>query len=113
MVARVTLAEIDTVRESVGGAVDLFEEAVVPELRAPGPRARIVVGLMLGSAIITAALDTGDTMSQTIRSSATSALGRTDGGGAAPGVGAALATGGDATDARYFPEEYANEIALA
>jgi len=40
--------------------------------------ALIVVGLMLGTAIIAAALATGDTMSQTIRSSATAALGQTD-----------------------------------
>ena len=40
--------------------------------------ALIVVGSMLGTAIIAAALATGDSMSETIRSSATSALGRTD-----------------------------------
>jgi heme-degrading monooxygenase HmoA len=33
MVARVTLAEIDSVRTSVDTAVRLFEESVVPELR--------------------------------------------------------------------------------
>src|SRR5947208_3573400 len=71
--------------------------------RRPGRSTLIVVGLMLGTAIITAALATGDTMSQTIRSSATTALGRTDEVVAAPGVGAALATGAGATDARYFP----------
>jgi hypothetical protein len=37
MVARVTLAEIDAVRMSVGRAVERFEESVIPELqREPG-----------------------------------------------------------------------------
>jgi putative ABC transport system permease protein len=40
--------------------------------------ALIVLGLMLGTAIISSALVTGDTMSQTIRSSATQSLGATD-----------------------------------
>jgi putative ABC transport system permease protein len=40
--------------------------------------ALIVVGLMLGTAIIAAALATGDTMNHTIRSTAISALGETD-----------------------------------
>jgi len=40
--------------------------------------ALIVVGLMLGTTIIAAALTTGDTMSHTIRSSAVSQLGATD-----------------------------------
>ena len=46
--------------------------------RRPGRSALIVVGLMLGTAIIAAALATGDTMTQTIRSSAISSLGQTD-----------------------------------
>ena len=46
--------------------------------RRRGRSLLIVAGLMLGTAIIAAALATGDTMSQTIRSSATSALGSTD-----------------------------------
>jgi hypothetical protein len=33
MVARITLAEIDSVRTSVDSAVRVFEESVVPELR--------------------------------------------------------------------------------
>jgi putative ABC transport system permease protein len=81
--------------------------------RRPGRSALIVVGLMLGTAIITAALATGDTMSQTIRSSATSALGQADEVVAARGVGAALAADADATGARYFPENYANRIERA
>jgi heme-degrading monooxygenase HmoA len=34
MVARVTLAEVDTVRTSLSQAVRLFEESVLPELHA-------------------------------------------------------------------------------
>ena len=41
--------------------------------RRPGRSALIVVGLMLGTAIIAAALATGDTMTRTIRSSGRSA----------------------------------------
>lgn len=81
--------------------------------RRPGRSALIVLGLMLGTAIITAALATGDTMSQTIRSAAVSALGRTDEVVAAQGVGASLATGADGTGARYFPQEYADQVAAA
>jgi putative ABC transport system permease protein len=79
--------------------------------RRPGRTALIVVGLMLGTAIITAALATGDTMSQTIRSSATSALGQADEVVAAKGVEASLAEGADSTGARYFPQGYATRIA--
>jgi putative ABC transport system permease protein len=75
--------------------------------RRPGRSVLIVVGLMLGTAIITAALATGDTMSQTIRSSALSALGRADEVVAAQGVSAELATGSGGTDSRYFPQGYA------
>lgn len=46
--------------------------------RRPGRSALIVVGLMLGTAIIAAALTTGDTMNHTIRSTAVRALGATD-----------------------------------
>jgi putative ABC transport system permease protein len=81
--------------------------------RRPGRSALIVVGLMLGTAIITAALATGDTMSQTIRSSATSALGQADEVVAAKGVEASLAQGADSTGARYFPQGYATRIAAA
>jgi putative ABC transport system permease protein len=81
--------------------------------RRPGRSALIVVGLMLGTAIITAALATGDTMSQTIRSSATSALGQADEVVAAKGVEASLAEGADSTGARYFPQGYATRIAAA
>ena len=75
--------------------------------------ALIVVGLMLGTTIIAAALATGDTMSHTIRSAATSALGQTDEVVAAKGIGATLGTGSDATGAHYFPTAYADRIARA
>jgi putative ABC transport system permease protein len=78
--------------------------------RRRGRSALIVVGLMLGTAIITAALATGDTMSHTIRSAAVSALGQTDEVVAAKGVGTSLSTGSDSTGARYFPVSYAKRI---
>jgi putative ABC transport system permease protein len=81
--------------------------------RRKGRTALIVTGLMLGTAIITAALATGDTMSQTIRSIATSALGQTDEVVAPKGIGAVFATGTPGTGARYFPVEYADRIARA
>jgi putative ABC transport system permease protein len=46
--------------------------------RRPARTALIVLGLMLGTAIIASALATGDTMSHTIRSSAIASLGQTD-----------------------------------
>src|SRR5436190_7771659 len=82
--------------------------------RRPGRSTLIVVGLMLGTAIITAALATGDTMSQTIRSSAIAALGRTDEVVAPRGAGATLALpSGGATGARYFPQAYVDRVARA
>ena len=86
--------------------------------RRPARSALIVVGSMLGTAIIAAALVTGDSMSQTIRSSATAALGRTDEVIAARGssefdVGAITADAARATGSRYFPRAYADRIAEA
>ena len=81
--------------------------------RRPARTALIVVGLMLGTAIIAAALATGDTMSHTIRSSALTALGQTDEVIAAKGVDASLASGTGATGERYFPQSYADRIARA
>ncbi|HEY8236645.1 MAG TPA: ABC transporter permease, partial [Gaiellaceae bacterium] len=81
--------------------------------RRRGRSALIVVGLMLGTAIITAALATGDTMSHTIRSATVSALGQTDEVVAAKGVESSLATASDATGARYFPASYAQRIVRA
>jgi putative ABC transport system permease protein len=46
--------------------------------RRRGRTVLIVVGLMLGTAIISAALSTGDTLSQTIRSTVVSSLGNAD-----------------------------------
>jgi putative ABC transport system permease protein len=79
--------------------------------RRRGRSVLIVVGLMLGTSIITAALATGDTMSHTIRSAAVSALGKTDEVVAAKGIEATLVSGSDSTGVRYFPERYADRIA--
>jgi putative ABC transport system permease protein len=81
--------------------------------RRRGRSVLIVAGLMLGTAIITAALATGDTMSYTIRSAAVTALGKTDEVVAAKGVEASLVSGSDATGVRYFPVHYADRIAAA
>src|SRR5512133_3242536 len=68
--------------------------------RRPGRSALIVVGSMLGTAIIAAALATGDTMSLTIRSAASDALGRTDEVVAVKGVDAEIASATSSTGAR-------------
>jgi putative ABC transport system permease protein len=82
--------------------------------RRPGRSALIVVGLMLGTSIVTAALATGDTMSHTIRSSAVTALGRTDEVVGAKGIGATLSLGSNgATGSRYIPQGDAERIARA
>jgi putative ABC transport system permease protein len=76
--------------------------------------ALIVVGLMLGTTIIAAALATGDTMSRTIRSSAVTALGRTDEVVAAKGLESALTFNTPGTSgARYFPQQYAARVRRA
>jgi putative ABC transport system permease protein len=56
----------------------LLKLAVRSAARRPGRSALIVVGLMLGTAIIAAALTTGDTMNHTVRATAVDALGATD-----------------------------------
>jgi putative ABC transport system permease protein len=74
--------------------------------------ALIVLGLMLGTAIIAAALATGDTMSRTIRTSAIASLGHTDetiSASAAKQILPAAETG-SATGARYFPLSYFERI---
>jgi putative ABC transport system permease protein len=81
--------------------------------RRRGRMALIVAGLMLGTTIITAALATGDTMSQTIRSTAVSALGRTDEVVAAKGIGTAFAAQSGSTGMRWFPDRYAVRIKRA
>ena len=56
----------------------LVKLAVRSAARRPGRSALIVVGLMLGTAIVAAALTTGDTMNHTVRATAVDALGATD-----------------------------------
>jgi len=83
--------------------------------RRRGRTVLIVAGLMLGTAIITAALATGDTMSHTIRSTATKALGQTDEIVAAAGakVEVSAPDSGAATGVNYFPAGYYGRIAAA
>jgi putative ABC transport system permease protein len=56
----------------------LMRLAVRSAARRPGRSTLIVLGLMLGTAIIAAALTTGDTMNHTVRATAVDALGATD-----------------------------------
>jgi len=56
----------------------LVKLAVRSAGRRPGRSALIVVGLMLGTTIVAAALTTGDTMNHTVRATAVRALGETD-----------------------------------
>ena len=71
----------------------------------------IVLGLMLGTTIVAAALVTGDTMSHTIRTTATAALGDSDevvsAKGAVDDIPGDL---GDASGVGWFPESVAGEI---
>ncbi len=79
--------------------------------RRRGRTVLIVTGLMLGTTIIAAALATGDTMSHTIRSAATTSLGQTEEVVAARGVGAALASGSSGTGGLYFTRGFADVVA--
>jgi putative ABC transport system permease protein len=81
--------------------------------RRRGRAALIVAGLMLATAIFTASLATGDTMSSSIRSSAIAALGRTDEVVGAKGLTQSLAVGTAGTGTRFFPQSYAGRIAAA
>ena len=81
--------------------------------RRRGRSALIVAGLMLGTVIIGAALATGDTMSQTIRSTALGALGQADEVVAAKGISSAFATSSGGTGVRYFPQADTGKIARA
>ncbi|MGZ6617129.1 MAG: ABC transporter permease [Solirubrobacteraceae bacterium] len=81
--------------------------------RRRGRAALIVAGLMLGTAIITASFATGDTMSSSIRSSAITALGRTDEIVGAKGLTASLAVRSAGTGTRYFPQSDAERVAAA
>ena len=82
--------------------------------RRPARSALIVTGLMLGTAIVAAALATGDTMSHTIRQSSLTALGETDEVVSVAGAEAELMSGEvEAAAVRYFPEGHYREIAAA
>jgi putative ABC transport system permease protein len=81
--------------------------------RRRGRSALVVAGLMLGTVIISAALATGDTMSQTIRSTALGALGQADEVVGAKGIGSMFATGTGGTGTRYFPQSYTRRIVRA
>jgi len=81
--------------------------------RRRGRAALIVAGLMLATTIITASFATGDTMSSSIRSSAITALGKTDEVVGAKGLTASLAVGTAGTGTGYFPQSYAERVAAA
>src|SRR5687768_16158219 len=82
--------------------------------RRRGRSALIVVGLMLGTTIIAAALTTGDTMSHTIKSTAVSTLGATDETiapkGAADDIPGAL---GAASGMQWIPEQTVVQVEAA
>jgi putative ABC transport system permease protein len=74
--------------------------------RRRGRTALIVVGLMLGTAIISAALTTGDTMSHTIRSAFVDGLGSTDELVSVKGTNLESMEFAEASQRRYFDEAY-------
>src|SRR5256885_13680879 len=82
--------------------------------RRAGP-ATIVLGLMLGTAIIASALGTGDTVGTTIRSSVLTSLGRIDELVSVKGVDAKAVTAAPtrASDIAYFPEADLDKVAAA
>ncbi|HEX5192066.1 MAG TPA: hypothetical protein VFW09_04625 [Solirubrobacteraceae bacterium] len=81
--------------------------------RRRGRTTLIVLGLMLGTAIIASALATGDTMSHTIRAAAVRSLGDTDEVIAAKGAKPTLAVqdAGSATGVAYFPADDYHRVA--
>jgi putative ABC transport system permease protein len=83
--------------------------------RRRGRSALIVLGLMLGTAIIASALATGDTMSHTIRAGAVKSLGYTDEVIGAKGAKPTLAVtdAGFATGVAYFPASYSQRVSAA
>jgi putative ABC transport system permease protein len=81
--------------------------------RRRGRSALIVVGLMLGTTIITAALATGDTMSHTIRSMAVDVLGQTDEVVTARGAKVDATQPGAPTEGAYLDEGVAIDVASA
>ena len=82
--------------------------------RRRGRSALIVIGLMLGTTIIAAALTTGDTMSHTIRTTAVATLGATDetiaAKGAVDDIPGAL---GAASGTRWIPEQSVGQVEAA
>jgi putative ABC transport system permease protein len=72
--------------------------------RRRGRTALIVVGLMLGTAIISAALTTGDTMSHTIRSAFVDGLGSTDELVSVKGTSLESMEYAEASQQRYFDQ---------
>lgn len=74
--------------------------------RRRGRTALIVVGLMLGTAIISAALTTGDTMSHTIRSAFVDGLGSTDELVSIRGTNLESMEFAEASRREYFDESY-------
>lgn len=92
----------------------LFTLAVRNVGRRRARSALIVVGLMLGTAIIAAALTTGDTMNNTIRATAVDALGATDETvapkGAVDDIPGAL---GAATGMGWLPESTVDRVEQA
>jgi putative ABC transport system permease protein len=90
----------------------LFLKLSVRNVRRRGGRtALIVLGLMLATTIMAAALTTGDTVSHTIRSTAVKTLGKTDVVVSAHGAGTELAGGlGEAAQASYFDESAAAKV---
>ncbi|MGH2931842.1 MAG: ABC transporter permease, partial [Gaiellaceae bacterium] len=92
----------------------LFKLGVRNMPRRRGRTALIIVGLMLGTTIIAAALTTGDTMSHTIRATSTKVLGETDevisARGAAEDISGDL---GQATGTGYFDAQVVERIESA
>jgi putative ABC transport system permease protein len=78
--------------------------------RRRGRSALIVTGLMLGTAIIAAALATGDTMSHTIRSSVVTSLGHTDELVSVKGTDVESVAIGESTQVAYFTEAIASSV---
>ena len=82
--------------------------------RRRGRSALIVVGLMLATTIVSAALTTGDTVSNTIRQTAVQQLGETDVVVSAKGAASDLPGDlGAATGTAYFDEDAATRIEAA
>ena len=73
----------------------------------------IVVGLMLGTAIIASALSTGDTMASTIKSSVVRTLGTTDESIGVKGAHVDAVSVGQPADSAYFPEDRSATVGAA